>query len=263
MGSRILRSGVTASAIMWTCLGPCLANPIQVDDAAAQADADRSGAAQASPGASVPLAGVARGGTAGDRRPSVATDSDDKLLSQERADAMASARDPALLPIDMQGVGAHAHPAPSELPKKQADDPGNDNDGMKKFALTARDWMHDVFGRPDNAQDIPSGEALPGAPGAAGDLGLPVETQSSGVRAMAQRAERPVEVPAPGAAPHRAAGTAPVQETAGARLLADSAPEYSIQLFLKRCREVLVHPLTWVAVLLIGVTRIAMSRGRR
>ena len=262
MGSRVLRPSVSAAAIAWACLGPCHANPIQADDAAAQADADRSGAAQASPGASMPLTGAVHGATVGDRRPSVATDSDDKLLSQERADAMASARDPALLPIDMQGVGAHAHPAPSALPKKQADDPGGDNDGLKKFALTARDWMHDMFGRPDNAQDNPSGEALPGAPGAAGDLGLPVETQSSGVRAMAQHAERPVEVPAPGAAPHHAAA-APVPETAGARLLADSAPEYSIQLFLKRCREVLVHPLTWVAVLLIGVTRIAMSRGRR
>ncbi len=263
MGSRVLRSGVSAAAITWACLGPCQANPIQADDAAAQADADRSRAAQASPGASMPLAGAARGGTAGDRRPAVSTDSDDKVLSQERADAMASARDPALLPIDMQGVGAHAHPAPSALPKKQADDTGSDNDGLKKFALSARDWMHDMFGRPDNAQDNPSGEALPGAPGAASDLGLPVETQSSGVRAMAQRAEHPVEVPAPGAAVHHVGGTAPVQESAGARLLADSAPEYSIQLFLKRCREVLVHPLTWVAILLIGVTRIVMSRGRR
>jgi hypothetical protein len=262
VGSRVLRSGV-AAAITWACLGPCQANPIQAGDAAAQADADRQAAALASPGASTPLAGAAHGGAAGDRRPSVSSDSDDKLFSQERADAMASARDPALLPIDMQGVGARAHPAPSALPKKQADDPGSDNDGLKKFALSARDWMHDVFGRPDNAQDLPPGDALPGAPGAPGDLGLPVETQSSGVRAMAQRTERPVEVPAPGAAPHRGAATAPAQETAGAKLLADSASEYSIQMALKRCREVLVHPLTWVVVVLIGIAHIAMSRGRR
>ena len=267
MASRVLRSGVAAAAITWACLGPCQANPIPADDAAAQPDADRSAAGQAaalaSHGASTPLVGAVRGGAAGDRRSSLSTDSDDKLLAQERADAMASARDPALLPIDMQGVGAQAHPAPSALPKKAAEDPGNDNDGFRKFALTARDWMHDVFGRPDNAQDNPSGDALPGAPGAAGDLGLPVETQSSGVRAMAQRAERAAEVPAPGAASHRAATAAPAQETAGARLLADSAPEYSIQQALKRCREVLVHPLTWLAVVLIGITHIAMSRGRR
>jgi len=254
--SRVLRSGVTAAVIAWQCVVPCRANPIQADDAAAQADAARSAAAQASPGASMPLAGAGR--------PSVSTDSDDKLLAQERADAMASARDPALLPIDMQGVGARAHPASSSLPKSQADDLGKDNDGLKRFASSARDWMHDVFGRPDNAQDNPSGDAMPGAPGTAGDLGLPVETQSSGVRAMAQRTERLVEVPAPGAASRRgAAGTAPVQQTAGSRLLANSAPEYSIQQALERCREVLVHPLTWLGVVLVGITHIAMSRGRR
>ena len=256
MRSTVLRSGVTAAAIAWQCAVPCQANPIQADDAAAQADAAHSGAAQASPGASMPLAGAGRA--------SVSTDSDEKLLAQERADAMAAARDPALLPIDMQGVGARAHPASPVLPKKQADDLGNDNGGLKRFASSARDWMHDVFGRPDNAQDNPSGDALPGAPGATGDLGLPVETQSSGVRAMAQRTERPVEVPAPGAASHRgAAGTPPVQETAGARLLANSAPEYSIQQALERCRKVLVHPLTWLGVVLVGITHIAMSRGRR
>jgi hypothetical protein len=263
VASTILRSGVAAAAITWASLGPCLANPIPADDAAAQADANPPGAGQAAalalPGASTPLVGAARGSAGGERRPSLSTDPDDRLLAQERANALASARDPALLPIDMQGVGAQAHPAPSALPKKPADDPGNDNDGLKKFALTARDWMHDVFGGPDNLQDNPSGDALPGAPG---DLGLPVETQSSGVRAMAQRAERPVEVPAQGAALHRAAA-APAQESAGARLLADSAPEYSIQQVLKRCREVLVHPLTWLAIVLIGVTHIAMSRGRR
>ena len=264
MASRVLRSGVAAAAITWAGLGPCQANPIPVDDAAAQADANRSLTGQAAaPGASTPLVGAARGGATGERRSSLSTDSDDKLLTQERADAMASARDPALLPIDMQGVGAQAHPAPSALPKKPAEDPGSNNDALKKFALTARDWMHDVFGRPDNALDNPSGDALPAAPGAAGDLGLPVETQSSGVRAMAQRTERPVEVPAPGAAAHRAATAAPAQETAGARLLAESAPEYSIQQALQRCREVLVHPLTWLAIVLIGVTHIAMSRGRR
>lgn len=208
----------------------------------------------------MPLAGAGRSGAAGERRPASSTDADDKLLTQERADAMASARDPSLLPIDMQGVGAQAHPAPSALPKRQADDPGSDNDGFKKFAVSARDWMHDMFGKPDNLQDNPSGDALSGAPG---DLGLPVETQSSGVRAMPQRAERPVEVPPPGAAPHQSATGAPARESAGARLLAESAPEYSIQQMLKRCREVLVHPLTWLAVLLIGVAHIAMTRRRR
>ncbi len=252
MGSRVLRSGVAVAAITCACLGPCHANPIAADDAAAQADAERRAtAALASPGASMPPAAAARGAA------------DDKLLSQERADAMASARDPALLPIDMQGVGAQAHPAPSALPKNQAQDPGSDNDGLKRFALTARDWMHDVFGKPGNAQENAPGDAVPGAPGAGGDLGLPVETQASGVKAMAQRAERPVEVPAPGAAAHRAATAVPARETAGARLLAESASEYSIQQILRRCREVLVHPLTWLAVVLIGITHIAMSRGRR
>lgn len=256
MGSRVLRSGVTAAVITWQCVVSCQANPIQADDVAAQMEAAGSAAAQASPGASRPLAGAGR--------PSISTDSDDKLLAQERADETGSPRDPALLPIDMQGVGTRAHPASSALSKKQAADPGTDNDGLKRFAMSARAWMRDVFGQPDKAQDNPSDDALPGAPYPAGDLGLPVETQSSGVRAMAQRAERPVEVPAPGAALQRgAAGAAPAQETAGARLLADSAPEYAIQRVLKRVREVLVHPLTWLGVVLVGVTHIAMSRGRR
>ncbi len=267
MASRVLRTCISAAAITWACLVPCQANPIAADDATVQPDANRSGAGQsaalASPGASTAPVGAARGGAVSERRTSLSTDSDDKLLAQERADAMASARDPALLPIDMQGVGAQAHPTPSALPKKPVDDSSGDSDALKKFALTARDWMHDVFGRPDNAQDSASGDALPGAPGAAGDLGLPVETQASGVRAMAPRAERPVEVPAPGAASHRAATAGPAPETAGARLLAESAPEYSIQQALKRCREVLVHPLTWLAIVLIAVTHIAMSRGRR
>ncbi len=261
MGARVLRSGAAVAAITWACLGTCQANPIPADDAAAQSDADRSGAG-ATAGLASPGASSSRGAVLVDRRPSLSTDSDEKLLSQERADAMASARDPALIPIDMQGVGAQAHPAPTALPKKQDEIPAGDSDGLKKFTLTARDWMHDVFGKPDNAPDIAPDQALPGAPGAGGDLGLPVETQSSGVRPMAQRTERPVEVPAPGAGPNHAAAV-PARETAGARLLADSAPEYSIQQALKRCREVLVHPLTWLAVVLIGVTHIVMSRGRR
>jgi hypothetical protein len=247
----VLRSGVAIAAITCACLGPCHANPIAADDATAQPDAERRAAALASPGVSMPSAGGAR------------STADDKLPSEDRADAMASARDPALLPIDMQGVGAQAHPTPSALPKIQAQDPGSDNDGLKRFALTARDWMHDVFGKPDNPQEGLPGTAMPGAPGVGGDLGLPVEMQASGVRAMAQRAERPVEVPAPGAATQRAVTTAPARETAGARLLADSATEYSIQQVLRRCREVLVHPLTWLAIVLIGITHIAMSRGRR
>lgn len=264
MGSRSLRPGVAVLAITSACVVTGHANPIPADDAAAQLDAGRFGAlpaaGPAAPGASMPLAGSMRAGTGGERRPGSSTDADEKLLSQERADAIASARDPALLPIDMQGVGAQAHPAPSALPKRQAQDPGTESDGFKRFATSARDWMHDMFGKPDNLQDNPSSDALPGAPG---DLGLPVETQSSGVRAMPQRAERPVEVPPPGAAPHRSATGAPARESAGARLLAESAPEYSIQLMLKRCREVLVHPLTWLAVLLIGVAHIVMARKRR
>jgi hypothetical protein len=187
---------------------------------------------------------------------------DDKMLAQERANAIAAARDPSLIPIDMQGVGAQAHPAPSALPKKVDGRAASDDEGLRRFAATARDWMRDVFGRPDNLQDGAAGPGLPAAPGTGGDLGMPVETQASGVRPMAQRMERPMEVPAPGAGPHRAAA-APARESAGARLLAESAPEYSIQQFLRHCREVLVHPLTWLAILLIGVTRIAMTRGRR
>ena len=257
MGARVLRSSA-AAVITWACLGACQANPIAADDAAAQSDADRSGAGQAA-GLASPRASSSRGAAIVDPRPSLSSDSDEKLLSQERADAMASARDPALIPIDTQGVGAQAHPSPSALPKKEDEVAAGDSDGLKKFALTARDWMHDVFGKPDNAHDIAPDQALPGA---GGDLGLPVETQSSGVRPMAQRTERPVEMPAPGAGPNHAAA-APARETAGARLLADSAPEYSIQQALKRCREVLVHPLTWLVIVLIGVTHIAMSRGRR
>jgi len=181
---------------------------------------------------------------------------------------MASARDPSLLPMDVQGIGARGRPASAALPKKPAEAPGKDDDALKRFAVSAREWMHDVFGRPGNAQDSvqdnASFDALPGAPGAAGELGLPVETQASGVKALAPRMERPVEVPAPGEGLQRAAGgPAPHQETAGARLLADSAPEYAIQRVLKRCREVLVHPLTWLGLVLIGVTHIAMSRGKR
>ena len=254
MGAGVLRSGAVAAAIAWTCVGTCVANPMAADDAA-QADAERAAAAQPAAGAS-----AAHGG--GDRRDPLAVDSDETALSQARADAMASARDPALIPIDAQGVGAQAHPTPSALPKKQEVVANEDDDALKKFAINARDWMHDMFGKPDNAQDNPSEQApsVGAAPGS--ELGLPVETQASGVRLMPQRSERPVEVPPPGAGPHRAA-VAPAQETAGARLLADSAPEYSIQQALKRCREVLVHPLTWLAIVLIGVTRIAMSRGRR
>lgn len=255
MGARVVRSGAVAAAIALTCVGPCLGNPIAVDDAA-QAEADRAQAAGlASPGAS-----ASHGGLSGDRRTPLAADSDEKLLAKERDDAMASARDPALIPIDTQGVGAQSHPTPSALPKKPEAVAGEDDDALKKLALNARDWMHDMFGKPDNAQDNAPDQALPAGPG--GDLGLPVESQASGVAPMSQRAQRPVEVPAPGAGPHRAAA-APVQETAGARLLADSAPEYSIQQALKRCREVLVHPLTWLVIVLIGATRIAMSRGRR
>ncbi|MCK9686337.1 hypothetical protein [Scleromatobacter humisilvae] len=261
MGARLLRSGAGAAAIMWGCFAACQANPIPADDAAAQGGADDPRAGQAA-GLASPGASSSREAAIIDRRPSLSTDSDKKLLAQERADAMASARDPALIPIDIQGVGAQAHPAPSALPKKQDEVAGGDGDGLKKFALTARDWMHDVFGKPDNAPDSAPDRALPAVPGAGGDLGLPVETQSSGVKPLALRREPPVEMPPPGAGPHRAAA-APVQETAGARLLAESAPEYSIQQALKRCREVLVHPLTWLAVVLVGVTRIAMSRGRR
>jgi hypothetical protein len=46
-------------------------------------------------------------------------------------------------------------------------------------------------------------------------------------------------------------------------MLADSAPEYSIQRFLRRCREVLVHPMTWLAIVGIGIAHIAMNRRRR
>ncbi len=249
MGSRIHRAGA-AVAIAWTCLGPCRANPVPVDAGAAPADVDRiAPGAVAMPAASMPLVGGGRGAIPGE-------------LARERADALATARDPALLPIDMQGVGAQAHPAPSALPKTQAGNAGADDDGLRKFATSARDWMRDVFGKPDNPQDNLPGDALPGAPGAPG-LGLPVETQASGVSAMAQRAARPVEMPPPGAGPHRATAAAPAHDSAGARLLADSAPEYSIQQFLKRCREVLVHPLTWLAIALVGATHIVMSRGRR
>jgi len=238
LASRILRSVAVAAAAAatWTFVATSRANPIAADEAVPLA----------TPGASMPLATPARGS-----------------LAQERADAMATARDPALLPIDMQGVGAQAHPAPSALPKSPSADPASEDGGFKKFATSARDWMHDVFGRPDNLQDNPA-NGLPGAPGAAGDLGLPVESQSSGVQAMPQRAQRPIEVPPPGAGPHRAtAAAAPPRESAGARMLADSAPEYSIQQFLQRCREVLVHPLTWLAIVAIGIAHIAMNRGRR
>jgi hypothetical protein len=238
LGSRILRSVAVAAAAAAACtfLATSRANPIAADEAAPLA----------TPGASMPLATPARGN-----------------LAQERADAMAAARDPALLPIDMQGVGTQAHPAPSALPRTPSGDPGNGDDALKRFATSARDWMHDVFGRPDNPQDN-AANGLPGAPGAPGELGLPVETQASGVQAMAQRAQRSIEVPPPGAGPHRAtAAAAPPRESAGARMLADSAPEYSIQRFLRRCREVLVHPMTWLAIVGIGIAHIAMNRRRR
>lgn len=247
MGSPILRAvAIAAAAAASMGVATCLANPMPADEAAAQVAAPAA-APLAMPAASTSPASPGRANAA-----------------QERADAMATARDPSLLPIDMQGVGAQAHPAPSALPSAQSLDPAGDNEGFRKFATSARDWMRDVFGRPDNSQGNPSGDALPGAPGAAGDLGLPVETQSSGVRVMPQRAERPIEVPAPGAGPHRAtAAAAPPRESAGAKVLAESAPEYSIQQFLKRCREVLVHPLTWLAIVAIGASHLAMNRGKR
>jgi len=249
VGSRIHRAGA-AVVIAWAWLAPCHANPVPVDAGAVPAQADGSALGPAAmPAASMPLVGSARRTMPGE-------------LVQERADALATARDPALLPIDMQGVGAQAHPAPSALPKAQAGGAAVDDDGLRKFATSARDWMRDVFGKPDNPQDNVPGDARPGIPGAP-DLGLPVETQASGVSAMAQRAARPVQMPPPGAGPSRAPTAAPAHESAGARLLADSAPEYSIQQFLKRCREVLVHPLTWLAIALIGATHIVMSRGRR
>jgi hypothetical protein len=249
VGSRIHRAGA-AVAIAWACLGPCRANPVPVDAGVAPADADRSAPGPAAiPAASMPLVGSSRGTLTGE-------------LAQERADALATARDPALLPIDMQGVGAQAHPAPSALPKAQGDNAGVDDGGLRKFATSARDWMRDVFGKPDNPQDNLPADGQPGVSGAP-DLGLPAETQASGVSPMAQRAARSVEMPPPGAGPHRATAAAPAHDSAGARLLAESAPEYSIQQFLKRCREVLVHPLTWLAIVLIGATHILMSRGRR
>jgi hypothetical protein len=70
-------------------------------------------------------------------------------------------------------------------------------------------------------------------------------------------------MPPPGAGPRPATTAAPARESAGGRVLADSAPEYTIQVFLKRCREVLVHPLTWLAIVAIGVTQILVSRRRR
>ncbi len=264
MAARIRRSAAAGAAIAWACLGPCQANPIRADDAAAQLDAAPAAAGRTtavpSPGASMPLMDTTRG----DRGRSQSADADAKTLAQERADDMASARDPALLPIDMQGVGAQAHPAPSALPKTPAAEPVAENDSLKRYAASARGWMHDVFGGPDNVQDNnPSSDAFSSPHGVGGELGLPVETQSSGVPPLAQRPERPVEVPPPGAASHRAAAAAPVQPTAGARLLTDSAPEYAIQRVLARCREVLVHPLTWLAVVLIAITHIVMSRGKR
>ena len=266
MRSGMLRSSAAGAAIAWACLGPCRANPIGADDAAAQVDMDPTAAGPAAtlppPGASMPLAGVSRG-AAGERLSPSSTDTDNKTQAQEQADAMASARDPSLLPIDMQGVGGRAHPAPSALPKGQASEAPPDDGAFKKLALSARDWMQDLFGRPDNAQDGPSGDASRGAPSGAGELGLPVETQSGGVRAMAPRAERQAQLPAPGAASRHAAAAPPAQPTAGARLLADSAPEYVIQHVVQRFREVLVHPLTWLAIVLVGVTHIVMSRGRR
>lgn len=250
MGSRILRPVAAAVAITLVYLGPCGANPVPLDAGEAPADTDRSGAGLAAPsalpGASVPLAGVSRGAVPPDQ-------------AQQRAEALAAARDPALLPIDMRGVGAQAHPAPSALPKVQAGDAGVDEDGLRKLAASARGWMREVFGRPDDARNIPVGDAMPGVD----DLGLPVETQASGVRAMPQRAARPVEVPPPEAMPRRAVTATAAHESAGARLLAQSAPEYAIQRFLKRCRQVLVHPLTWLAIVLVAATHIAMSRGRR
>jgi len=240
LGSRILRAG--AAAIAWTVVVAGRANPIPADEAAAQAGAGRATAPLVMPGSSMPLGGPLRADVA-------------------PADSMATARDPSLLPIDMQGVGAKAHPAPSALPKGQVDDAGGDGGDLSKFAHSARDWMNDVFGRPDTPQDAQAGDGLPGAHD---DLGLPVETQSSGVQAMAPRAQRPIEVPPPGAGPrHATAAAAPPRETAGGRLLAESAPEYSIQHFLGRCREVLVHPLTWLAIVAIGATHIVMTRGKR
>lgn len=246
MGSPILRAvAIAAAAAASTGVPTCLANPIPADEAAAQAAAPAA-APLAMPGASMPLASPGRVNAA-----------------QERADAMATARDPSLLPIDMQGVGAQAHPAPSALPRTPSADPGSDNDGFRKFATSARDWMHDVFGRPDNLKDDPA-NGLPGTLGPDGGLGLPVETQSSGVQAMPQRAQRPIEVPPPGAGPNRAtAAVAPPRDSAGARVLADSAPEYSIQQFLRRCRDVLIHPLTWLAIVAVGIAHIAMNRGKR
>ena len=240
MGSRILRA--SAAAIAWTVVVAGRANPIPADEAAAQAGAGRATAPLALPGASMPLGTPLRADAA-------------------PADSMATARDPALLPIDMQGVGAKAHPAPSALPKGPVDDAGADSGDLAKFAHSARDWMNDVFGRPDTPQDAQAAEGLSGGHD---DLGLPVETQSSGVQPMAQRAQRPIEVPPPGAGPrHGTAAAAPPRETAGGRLLAESAPETMIQRFLARCREVLVHPLTWLALVAIGATHIVMTRNRR
>jgi len=161
----------------------------------------------------------------------------------------------------MQGVSAQAHPARPVLPKNALPDPGSDSPAIKRFAFAARDWMRDVFpSMSGKASDI----APPGAPIASpDDLLLPVETPSSGVRALPPHVERAAEIGNAGTASHRGPAASLSVATARERLMVDSAPEYSIQRALKLSRDVIVHPLTWLAIALIGVTHIALSRGRK
>jgi hypothetical protein len=262
----VLRRGCVCAAIALGFLGHCRASPIRLDDQPPAADAGHSGstAIAGTPepsGASDPLRGAARTGASLGRRGSFSLDPDDQRLVQEQADAVASARDSLLVPIDMQGVSTQAHPARPVLPKNALPDPGSDSPAIKRFAFAARDWMHDVFpSMSGKAPDI----APPGAPTAAqDDLLLPVETPSSGVRPLPQHVERAAEIGNAGAASHRAPAALQSAEAARARLMVDSAPEYSIQRALKLSRDVIVHPLTWLAIALIGVTHIALSRGRK
>jgi hypothetical protein len=161
-----------------------------------------------------------------------------------------------LVPIDIEGGAAQAARPVNALPDVRSDSPA-----IKRFALAARDWMHDVLpSMSGKAPDI----AQPGAPTAPlDDLVLPVETLSSGVRPLPPHVERAAEIGNVGTASYRAPAALQSVEAGRGRLAVDSVPEHSIQRALKLSRAVMVHPLTWLAIALIGVTHIALSRRRK
>lgn len=235
------------------CLGRVEAGPTQLDDLPAVG----------SPAAAQSIDGLSRAMQSGASASASAggPEDSDAATAGRRSTFAVDPADGRVLPIALrEGAESPLRAGRSvELPVTSR--PDREDGTIKEMARATLDWMHE---RLPWSGGKDAGQAPAAAPMPVDTLVLPVETAGAASSVFAPHVARPAA--APGAQtvdPRNVSIVVATEPMHGGHRSLGAGPEDAFSRFLRFGHELIAHPLTWLAIVLVAAVQVLVSRNSR